>query len=104
MATNIKNLRLLNGQDILGEIIKETKDTITLKNPVRVMVVPSQMNPKEPSVGFAPYCEWSEDKEVEINAAHVLARLNPITEFINQYNAVFGGVMVPDSKLIIPGK
>jgi hypothetical protein len=30
--------------------------------------------------------------------------MNPISEFINQYNAVFGGVMVPDSKLIIPGK
>lgn len=102
MATNIKNLRLLNGQDILGEVVSRTDKTITLKNPVRVMVVPSQANPKEPSVGFAPYCEWSEDKQVEINAAHVLATMNPIAEFINQYNSVFGGIVVPDSKIIKP--
>ena len=104
MATNIKNLRLLNGQDVLGEVISETKDTITLKNPVRVMVVPSKTDPKDPSVGFAPYCEWSTDKEVEINAYHVLAKMTPVPEFINQYNAVFGGVMVPDNKIIIPGQ
>jgi hypothetical protein len=104
MATNIKNLRLLNGHDVLGEVIAETKTSITLKNPVRVMVVPNQANPKEPSIGFAPYCEWSLDKEVEINAAHVIATLTPIAEFVNQYNTVFGGVMVPDNKLIIPGQ
>ena len=102
MATNIKNLRLLGGEDILGEVLGETNEVVTLKNPVRVMLVPNKVDPKQPSVGFAPYCEWSTDKEVDINKSLIVAKLNPIPEFINQYNAVFGGIQVPSSKIITP--
>ena len=102
MATNIKNVRLLGGEDLLGEVVTETDNTITLKNPVRVMLVPNKADPKQPSIGFAPYCEWSTDKEVVINKSLVVTKLNPVPEFINQYNAVFGGIQVPSNKLIVP--
>jgi hypothetical protein len=104
MATNIKNLRILGGEDILGEVVAETNEYVTLKNPVRVMLVPSKTDPKNPSVGFAPYCEWTADKEVSINKAHIVCQLNPVPEFVNQYNTVFGGIQVPQSKIIVPGK
>ena len=102
MATNVKNLRLLGGEDILGEIVSETPEAVTVKNPVRVMLVPSKTDPKQPSIGFANYCEWSEDKEITINKSLVVTQLTPVSEFLNQYNSIFGGIQVPTNKLIVP--
>ena len=75
---------------------------ITLKNPVRVVIIPSKADPKNPSVGFAPFCEWSDDKEITIYRTLIVTTMNPIKEFVNQYNTSFGGLVVPDSKIIKP--
>lgn len=102
MATNIKNIRLLGGEDILGEIVTDGSTFITVKNPVRVMVVPSKADPKAPSIGFAPYCEWSDEKQFNISKALIVTTMTVIPEFINQYNAIFGGIQIPNSKIITP--
>jgi hypothetical protein len=54
-------------------------------------------------VGFAPWAEFSDDKTFTIDKSHILAIINPIKEFINQYNSMFGGLVVPSSNLIMPG-
>lgn len=100
MATNVKLLKYL-GEDILAEILEETDTTFTVKNPVRVVVVPNKADPKNPSVGFAPWCDWSDDKEVVLTKTMFIAKLEPLTLFINQYNSQFGGLIVPDSKIIV---
>lgn len=100
---NVKIVRLLTGEDVLGEIVADDKEVVVLKNPVRIMVMPSKTDPKQPTVGFAPFCEWAVDKQVTLNKSLVLTLLTPVVEFVNQYNTTFGsGVVVPDSKLIIP--
>jgi hypothetical protein len=103
MTQNIKIIKLLNGQDLLGEITGQTETTIKIKNPVAIVVVPSRTDPKTPSVGFAPWAEFSDDKEIALASQHVLAIMTPIKEFISQYNATFGGIVMPTNKLIIPG-
>lgn len=103
MSQNIKLIKLINGQDIVAEIVSENLGKITIKNPIAVMVVPSRTDPKTPSVGFAPWAEFSDDKTISINASVVIAVMTPIKEFINQYNNVFGGIVMPSSKLLIPG-
>lgn len=100
MAANVKLLKYL-GEDILAEILEETDTTFTVKNPVRVVVVPNKADPKNPSVGFAPWCDWSDDKEVVLTKTMFIAKLEPLTLFINQYNSQFGGLIVPDSKIIV---
>lgn len=102
MATNLKLLRLSTGEEILGEIINENVTKITIKNPVRVIMMPSKTDPNNPTVGFAPFIQWSDDKELTLNANHVTLSASPITEFVNQYNSMFGGIVVPNSKLITP--
>lgn len=99
MATNLKIIRFLN-EEIMGEIVSETDTTITVKNPVRIVVVPSKTDPKNPTVGFAPYCDWSDDKEFTLNKSFIIHRCEPITAFINQYNQQFSGILVPDTKII----
>ena len=103
MASNLKIVKLINGQELLGEIVAETDSNITIKNPVRVVTVPSKTAANMPTVGFAPWAEWSEEKDFTIHKAHVIVTMKPIQEFVNQYNSMFGGIVAPSSKLIMPG-
>ena len=99
MATNLKIIRFL-GEEVLAEVTSETDTTITLKNPVRIVVVPSKTDPKNPSVGFAPYCEWSDDREFTLSKNFFMFKAEPLPVFVNQYNQQFGGILVPDTKII----
>lgn len=101
MATNIKLLKLINGEELVSEIINDDGSTVKIKNPVRIIMMPSKADPKTPSVGLAPWAEFSEDKEIVLDKSHVLCMMTPIREFINQYNSIFGGIVLPSSKLIL---
>lgn len=99
---NIKIIRLATGEEIIGEVMKETDKVLSVKNPVRILVIPTadQNNPK---VGFGPFTQWTEEKELTLNRQHVTFMATPINEFVNQYTAMFGGLVVPPaSKIITP--
>ena len=99
---DIKLVRLITGEDILGEVVDTDSKSVTIKNVVRVVVMPSKTAPDAPTVGLAPFCHWTSDKTIELNASLVLAVMTPITDFLNQYNSAFGGLVVPSSKIITP--
>ena len=105
MAANIKIIKLITGEELLAEVTISSPipTSITMKNPVRIVVMPNKLDPKTPNGGFAPWAEFSEDKTFDLDKAHILAIINPIKEFVNQYNTMFGGLVVPSSNLIIPG-
>jgi hypothetical protein len=101
MATNLKLIRLISAEELMAEVLQESETHITIKNPVRVMIVPSKTDPKTPTVGFAPWMDFSEQKEFTIHKAHVIVTSEPVQDFINNYNSMFGGIIVPSSKLIV---
>ena len=101
MALNVKYIKLLNGEELVAEVLVDDLKTV-LKNPIRLVIVPSKADPKTPSVGLAPWAEFSDDKEITIDKSHILAIMSPIQEIINQYNSIFGGIVAPSSKLILP--
>lgn len=100
---SVQIVRLLTGEDLLGQVTHRSPDILKIQNPVRVVVMPNKLDPKTPNVGFAPWAEFSEQKVFEIDKRHVLCIMEPIKEFTNQYNSMFGGIVVPSSSLIIPG-
>lgn len=103
MASNIFLLKLTNGDEVIGEITTNSISMVTIVNPVRVVVVPSKTDARTPTVGYAPWAEFSNEKEFTIDKSHIIVIMKPIQEFINQYNTMFGGIVAPSSKLIIPG-
>lgn len=104
MPTNVKILKLITGEELLAEVQgSEFADPVTIKNPVRIVVMPNKMDPTKPNIGFAPWAEFTEDKQFVLDKSHVLCIISPIKEFINQYNTMFGGLVVPTSNLIMPG-
>lgn len=103
MAANLKLMKMISGDELLAEVTNETDTHVSIKNAVRVVVMPSKANPQTPTVGFAPWADFSEDKQFTIHKAHVIVMMKPVQEFVNQYNAMFGGIVAPSSKLILPG-
>ena len=99
---NVTLIKFLGGEEVLGEVLSEDAVTITVKNPVRIVVIPDQLNPKTPQVGLAPYMQFSETKELTFNRNLVITTAVPLTEFVNQYNGLFGGIQLPSSKIITP--
>ena len=99
---NLKMIRFVTGEEILAEVINEGDTILSIKNPIRVIVVPNKNDTKNPQVAFAPYAEFTDDKEFNFNKNHIVVIYNPISQFVNQYNSVFGGIVVPDSKIIKP--
>jgi hypothetical protein len=104
MSKNVKLHRLIDGSEILGETIDHYDESfIKIKNPVRVVIVPTKTDPKTPTVGFAPWAEFSDEKEFRIHKAHIIVSMTPVKEFINQYNTIHGGLVLPTkSGLITP--
>ena len=104
MATveNLKIIRMLTGEELIAEVLEDVYETIKVKNALRIVVMPSKTDPSAPTVGLAPYLQFSEDKELTLNKNCVITVATPVTDFVNQYNSVFGGLVVPNSKLITP--
>lgn len=104
MAANIKFLKLATGEEILAEVLSQDDKKIEFKNPVRVVVIPQppQMQATQPKIGLAPWAEFSDDKTFTISSSHIVCVMNPIKEFTNQYNTIFGGIVTPKSNLILP--
>lgn len=101
---NVKNLKIIlltTHEEIMAEVISSDNKTVEVKNPVRIVVMPNKTEPNNPSVGFAPFLQWSDDKTVKINTSHVISIVTPIAEFVNQYNGMFGGLVVPPKSGII---
>lgn len=101
MATNVKLIRFL-GEEVLAEILSDNETTMTIRNAVRIVMFPNQTDPKNPQVGLAPFLQFSEQKDLTINKNLVITVAEPLKEFLNQYNSIHGGIVLPESKLIKP--
>lgn len=99
---NLKILKLITGEEILAELLPSSEAVVIAKNPVRVVVIPSRVDPEKPQIGLAPWAQFSDDKTFTIDKSHVLTIMTPIKEFETQYNSLFGGIITPP-KLIVPG-
>lgn len=97
MATNVKILRLVNGQEVVAELLNEDETGIRIKNPVMVMVIPNRADPNNPNIGLAPWANFSDDKEFVLNKSTVIAIMSPIKDFLNEYNRMFSGLVLPSS-------
>jgi hypothetical protein len=97
-------LKLVTGEDVLGEITANSPETgIRLKNPVGIAVVRGKDGGA--NIGFSPFPMHSEpqpDLEIGFEYAHVVYSYVPAADFIKNYNQIFGaGIVVPESKIIL---
>lgn len=105
MAKNIKILKLITGQDLLAEVLpnagEHVENVVKIKNAIMIVVIPNRADPKTPNVGFGPWAEFSEEKEFTLDKSHIIAIMTPIREFVNQYNSLFSGIVMPGSNRLV---
>lgn len=98
-------LKLVTGEDVLGELESQSESEFVICNPVGIAVVRGQNG--QPSVGFAPFPIHGEDKEgktVVLAKKHVVYYYTPAEDFISNYNQIFGsGIVLPPEKKLITG-
>ena len=85
----LKLITFKTNQTLIGEIVNETDSSITVKQPVQVIVQPTKDGPM---MGFSPFLEFAEEFKtgIPIPKENVLCTTTPIVELQNQYNQVFG--------------
>ena len=89
---NIKIVRIVSGEELIGDWNKETN---TITNPVVMIPVAKDQ------LGFQPWIPYAEDKEITFKEQHIVVVLTPDTKLQNEYNRVFGsGLLVPEEKII----
>ncbi len=96
---NIKILKLITGEEIIGEVTLEDETLITLKNPLAIVIRPSQDGF---TFGFMPWCSLIEgERLVSIGLSNVVTMGNPTDEVKNTYSSMFGGIVTPPKQLIV---
>ena len=99
----IKILKLITGEEVLGEVEIESETEVVLVNPVGVAIVRGKDG--QPNVGFAPFPMHAEPKTgstIAFAKRNVLYSYVPAKEFVDSYNQIFGsGIVLPNKQLIV---
>ena len=99
----IKILKLITGEEVLGEVEIESETEVVLVNPVGVAIVRGKDG--QPNVGFAPFPMHADQKTGESIAfakRNVIYSYVPAKEFVDNYNQIFGsGIVLPNKQLIV---
>lgn len=96
-------LKLITGEDVLGEVEAQSETEFVLENPVGIAVVRGRDG--QPNVGFAPFpLHAPQEKGAKITIAkkNVVYHYVPAEDFVDNYKQVFGaGIVVPPVKKLI---
>ena len=89
---NIKIVRIVSGEELIGDWNKETS---TIISPVVMIPVAKDQ------LGFQPWVPYSEEEEMVLKEQHIVVVLTPDKKLQNEYNRVYGsGLLVPEEKII----
>ena len=98
-------LKLVTGEDLLGEVESQSETEIVLVNPVGIAVVRGKDG--QPNVGFSPFPihgRGEKDERICFSKKHVVYSYVPAEDFTSNYSQIFGsGLVVPPTPKIITG-
>lgn len=96
---NLRILRLLTGEEIVGDITNESETHYTIENPCALAI--GMNSSGRAALNMQPMLLFSEQKIVKINKTHVMFDVSVANEIQNKYNEIYGsGIVVAKGKLI----
>ena len=108
MASGIRALRMLSGEDVFGKVddvaVFDTGNwkgvEITNLENAAVLQVRMDEKTKQPMVGFSPYSPFGEIKDVKIATDKIVMSYKPKRDIENAYNQTLGsGIIKPTGPL-----
>jgi len=98
-------LKLITGEELLGEVESESETEFVIENPVGIAVVRGKDG--QPNIGFSPFPLHAEQKTgttIALSKKNVVYSYVPAEDFVNNYNQIFGsGIVLPPTKSLITG-
>jgi len=98
-------LKLITGDEVLGEVESQSETEFVIVNPVQVSIVRGKDG--GPNVGFAPFPMHAEQKTgttIAFSKKNVVYSYVPAQDFLDNYNQLFGsGIVLPPTKKLITG-
>jgi hypothetical protein len=97
---NIKALKLISGEELIGEVVSQSDAMITLKN---VLGISLQMgNDGRPMIGFLPFMGYvKRESQFSFSLDKVIISEEVQDDSLrNQYSSIFGGIVTPPKTLI----
>jgi hypothetical protein len=99
-------IKLITGEELIGEVETETEIQMVIKNPLGIAIVRGQVG-QPPNVGFAPFPIHAEQKSgstIALKREHIVYYYVPAEDFITNYDQIFGtGIILPGQQQIITG-
>jgi hypothetical protein len=96
---NLKILKLITGEEIVGKITYQSIDTTEIENPCQLGIGMSPTG--KATLQMQPMLIFSEQKTVEIKNIHVLYATTVAIEIQNKYNEIYGsGITIAKSSII----
>lgn len=88
--SSITCYQLMNGQDIIGEVVSEDNSEITMRNPAAIHLVPAQNGANQFGIALMPYAPYAEFNKIVVNKDKVSIKFEPTVELRNNYSKMFG--------------
>ena len=97
--SSIQMVRLLSGEELLGDVEKLEDGSIIIREICQVATSYADPQQATAKIGIAPYLPYAEtDKGISIKANYVGFIVKPVSELLNEYNKIFGsGIHIPDT-------
>lgn len=96
----VKAVKLISGEELVGEVIHEEDNTLVLKNVLAIMIQRAQDgNLGIGFVPFAPYLGKGVSFDFDKDKLQFVKEVDD--QMKNQYNSIFGGIVTPPKTLIL---
>lgn len=96
----VKALKLVSGEELVGEIVSEDAGEIVIKNPLAIMIQRTQTG--DLGIGFVPFAPYlPKDTSIPISTDKTTFCIEVDDQMKNQYNSIFGGIVTPPKTLIV---
>jgi len=93
---NLKILKLVSGEEIVGEVVTSDDNTVTLKNVIGIMVHQTRDGI---AYGFMPWGQLVDgDKTISLDKTVYTG--TPNSDLQNNYASMFGGIVTPPKQIL----
>ena len=95
---NIKLFKLITGEEVLGDIVKQTDDTFTIEDTVAIVMQPTQDGRISP--GFFPWLSMIDGPKI-IKERDVICYGSPEAQLLAAYQSMFSKIITPKKGIIV---
>lgn len=95
----VKVLRLISGEEIMGDVSEKEDGTIYIKDVCQIATSYADTTTATARVGLAPFMPYTKSSDgITVAKSYVGFIVDPVNELTNEYNKIFGsGFVLPPS-------